>query len=208
MEQVEIKSKIFQKIAFEGERNRMLGWTADGVILSVSPVSPEEYDAVVSADDEQKDAVLSGVLRSHKMDPVLVAPYNPMLMAFPQEVQSYLEHNFKYHAPNELQQKVYEAIRAKAKELAAVIMANAPESEERKFALHYLKQAVMCTNQAVALNPLEYDLAKKKETIQKIMEARAAQEATKAPQAPEPIAEEPEPPAAIFNKPKKAKGKK
>ena len=192
-DQVEVKSKIFNKVAFDKHNTRMLGWAPNGMILSVNGLKQEVYDGVVAAEDQ--DAALSAALQSHNVTPVMVPSHNPRLVGFPPEVQNYLEHNFKYHAPNELQQKVYEAIRGKAKEFAAVILANAPEGSERDFAIHYLKQAVMSANQAVALNPLDYDPVKKEEVIKKFLEqqaaAKAAAEGKKAPEAPE--APHPEP---------------
>lgn len=171
-EQVEVKSKIFNKVAFDKHNARMLGWAPNGMVLSVNGLKQEVYDGVVAAEDQ--DAALSAALQSHNVTPVMVPAHNPRLVGFPPEVQSYLEHNFKYHSPNELQQKVYEAIRSKAKEFAAVILANAPEGSERDFAMHYLKMAVMSANQAVAFNPLDYDPVKKEEVIKKYFEQQAA----------------------------------
>ena len=57
---------------------------------------------------------------------------------------------YKYHAPKEGQQEKYEAIRAKAKELAQLIEAECPESRERSVAFTHLETAVMWANAAIA----------------------------------------------------------
>lgn len=61
-----------------------------------------------------------------------------------------LDNIYKYHAPKEGQPAKYEAIRAKAKELAALIEAECPESRERSVAFTQLETAVMWANAAIA----------------------------------------------------------
>ena len=63
-----------------------------------------------------------------------------------------LENIYKYHAPKEGQNEKYEAIRAKAKELAEMITAFCPESRERSTAFTNLETAVMWANAAIARN--------------------------------------------------------
>lgn len=174
-DQVEVKSQIFNKVAYDKYNSRMLGWAPNGMVLSVNGIKQEIYEGAVAAEDQ--DAAVQAIVKSHNITPVMVPAHNPRLVGCPPEVQGYLEHHFKYHAPNELQQKVYEAIRSKAKELAAVILSNAPAGAECDFALHYLKQAVMSANQAVALNPLEFDPEKKQEVVKEYLEKQAAAKA-------------------------------
>lgn len=61
-----------------------------------------------------------------------------------------LDNIYKYHAPKEGQPKKYEAIRAKAKELAELIDAECPESRERSVAFTHLETAVMWANASIA----------------------------------------------------------
>lgn len=63
-----------------------------------------------------------------------------------------LENIYKYHSPKEGQNEKYEALRAKAKELAEMIMAYCPVSRERPIALTELESAVMWANAAIARN--------------------------------------------------------
>ena len=63
-----------------------------------------------------------------------------------------IENNFKYHAPKEGQQEKYEAIRAKAKELAHLIDDTCPTSREKSLAMTKLEESVMWANAAVARN--------------------------------------------------------
>ena len=57
---------------------------------------------------------------------------------------------YKYHAPKEGQPAKYEAIRAKAKELALLIETECPDSRERSVAFTNLETAVMWANAAIA----------------------------------------------------------
>jgi hypothetical protein len=61
-----------------------------------------------------------------------------------------LDNIYKYHAPKEGQSAKYEAIRAKAKELAELIESECPESRERSIAFTQLETAVMWANAAIA----------------------------------------------------------
>lgn len=63
-----------------------------------------------------------------------------------------IERNFTYHPPKEGQQPRYEAIRAKAKEFAELIVETTPASREQSVALTELEAAVMWANAAIARN--------------------------------------------------------
>lgn len=63
-----------------------------------------------------------------------------------------IENNFSYHAPKDGQPAKYEAIRAKAKELAYLIGNKVPDSREKSLALTNLEQAVMWANAGIARN--------------------------------------------------------
>lgn len=71
--------------------------------------------------------------------------------------QDMAEHNrqmvetmFTYHTPTGDQPQRYEAIRAKAKELAMLIMETTPPSDDQSHAITMLRQAVMFANAAIA----------------------------------------------------------
>lgn len=61
-----------------------------------------------------------------------------------------IEGRFTYHAPKPGQPEKYTAIRAKAKELAEMIVELVPESREQSLALTNLEQAVMWANAGIA----------------------------------------------------------
>jgi len=63
-----------------------------------------------------------------------------------------IENNFSYHTPKNDQPKRYEEIRAKAKELAEMLLVNCPPSRELSVALTELETAVMWANAAIARN--------------------------------------------------------
>lgn len=63
-----------------------------------------------------------------------------------------IENAFTYHAPKGDQSQRYEAIRARAKELAAFIYENTPVSREQSLALTQLETAIMWANAAIARN--------------------------------------------------------
>lgn len=63
-----------------------------------------------------------------------------------------IENNFSYHSPKEGQPAKYEAIRAKAKELAELIDEQTPKSREQSLAMTNLEQAVFWANAAIARN--------------------------------------------------------
>ncbi len=59
---------------------------------------------------------------------------------------------YTYHAPTGDQPKRYEAIRAKARELAELIEASCPDSREKSLANTKLEEAVMWANASIARN--------------------------------------------------------
>lgn len=59
---------------------------------------------------------------------------------------------FTYHAPKGDQPARYEAIRAKARDLATLIQESTPASREQSVALTNLQQAIMWANAAIAIN--------------------------------------------------------
>jgi hypothetical protein len=59
---------------------------------------------------------------------------------------------FSHHKPFGDQSERYEAIRAKAKELATVIMENTPKSADQNAALRHVREAVFTANAAIAVN--------------------------------------------------------
>lgn len=63
-----------------------------------------------------------------------------------------IENNFSYHTPKEGQPEKYEAIRAKAKELAYLIEIECPKSREAALAMTNLEQAVFWANASIARN--------------------------------------------------------
>jgi hypothetical protein len=63
-----------------------------------------------------------------------------------------IENNFKYHAPKDGQPARYEAVRAKAKELAHLIDEQVPNGREKSLAMTNLEQAVMWANAGIARN--------------------------------------------------------
>ena len=63
-----------------------------------------------------------------------------------------LENTFRYHAPKDDQPARYEALRAKAKELAALILETVPDSRERSIALNKVEEASMWANAGIARN--------------------------------------------------------
>ena len=62
-----------------------------------------------------------------------------------------IENIFTYHSPSADQLPKYEAIRAKAKELGHVIVANTPASADQTAAIRLLREAVMTANASIAL---------------------------------------------------------
>lgn len=61
-----------------------------------------------------------------------------------------LNNVFTYHPPKEGQPQKYESIRAKAKELAELIVESCPESREQSLALTNLEQSVFWANASIA----------------------------------------------------------
>lgn len=66
--------------------------------------------------------------------------------------QSSLDNWFSYHSPNPDQQKAYTDLRAKAKELAEMFNAYAPECADKTAAMRELRNTVMAMNLAIACN--------------------------------------------------------
>lgn len=69
-----------------------------------------------------------------------------------QKQSDILAKNFTYHPPKGDQPQRYEAIRAKAKELAELIYDSTPESREQSIAMTNLEQSVFWANAAIARN--------------------------------------------------------
>jgi hypothetical protein len=69
------------------------------------------------------------------------------------EMNAQIENNFRYHAPKPGQPEKYEAIRAKAKELAILIDDTCPNGREKATALTHLETGVFWANAAIARNP-------------------------------------------------------
>ncbi len=70
-------------------------------------------------------------------------------MAIP---QSQIDNWFTYHAPNPNQQKAYTDLRDKAKEMAEMFNAYAPDSADKTAAMRDLRNAVMAMNLSIACN--------------------------------------------------------
>ncbi len=66
--------------------------------------------------------------------------------------QAQVERNFTYHAPKEGQIERYAQLRAKAKELALLILELTPASREQSLALTELEYCSMMANAAIARN--------------------------------------------------------
>jgi hypothetical protein len=63
-----------------------------------------------------------------------------------------VENNFTYHSPKEGQPEKYEMIRAKAKELAILLVKECPQSRELSVALTNLENSVFWANASIARN--------------------------------------------------------
>lgn len=61
-----------------------------------------------------------------------------------------LERRFTYHAPREGQPQKYEALRAKARELAEMIGELCPDSREKSLAVTKVEEGVMWANASIA----------------------------------------------------------
>lgn len=72
-----------------------------------------------------------------------------------EEQQAELDNVFSYHKPFGTQPQRYEAIRAKAKELATVILLSTPKSADQSAAIRKVREAVMTANAAIAINEKE-----------------------------------------------------
>lgn len=69
-----------------------------------------------------------------------------------EQVDKDLQKRVTYHAPKEGQQERYVLLREKAKELAFLIVHNAPQSRELSLALTNLEQAIFWVNASIARN--------------------------------------------------------
>jgi len=63
-----------------------------------------------------------------------------------------LDNWFQYHSPKEDQPARYEAIRAKAKELAVLFVDSSKSSADQTAAIRKLRETVMAMNLAIACN--------------------------------------------------------
>ena len=63
-----------------------------------------------------------------------------------------LDNRFTYHAPKPGQSEKYEALRAKAKELAYLIVELTPRSREQSLAITNLESCIFNANAAIARN--------------------------------------------------------
>lgn len=63
-----------------------------------------------------------------------------------------LDNIFSYHAPTSEQVEQYQNIRDAAKEFAKVVIANSPICADQMVAIRKIREAVMTTNAAIALN--------------------------------------------------------
>lgn len=61
-----------------------------------------------------------------------------------------IENIFTYHAPSEVQQAKYVAIRQYAKTMAEIYLELCPDSRERSLALTKIEESVMWANASVA----------------------------------------------------------
>jgi hypothetical protein len=61
-----------------------------------------------------------------------------------------IENNFTYHAPKPGQPEKYEALRAKAKELAYLIKESVPVGRESALAMTNLEQSIFWANAGIA----------------------------------------------------------
>lgn len=66
-----------------------------------------------------------------------------------------IESVFTYHAPFGDQPARYIALRAKAKELAELVVASTPVSREQSVALTKLQESIMWANASIAINEKE-----------------------------------------------------
>jgi hypothetical protein len=65
-----------------------------------------------------------------------------------------IEDAFTYHAPNDVQVEAMKQIRAKAKELAYLIIDSCPACADRSAALRKLRETVTTANASIILNGL------------------------------------------------------
>lgn len=70
------------------------------------------------------------------------------------DMKDKIEELFTYHKPEGEQSAHYEAIRAKAKEFALVLVEHTPTCADQSAALRKLRECVMTANASIALNGL------------------------------------------------------
>lgn len=66
--------------------------------------------------------------------------------------QDEINNMFSYHAPKADQPARYEALRAKAKELATLIVESTPKCADQTAAIRKLRECIMTANAAIAIN--------------------------------------------------------
>lgn len=105
-------------------------------LFVVAPPSPVGVEAGRAYYDESKRLLLS-------------SEHLPKERAM--DLKDKIEDLFTYHKPEGNQPAQYEAIRAKAKELAHVIVENTPASADQTAAIRKLRECVMTANASIAL---------------------------------------------------------
>lgn len=63
-----------------------------------------------------------------------------------------IENLFTYHTPKDDQPERYQKIRAKARELATVIVENTPKSADQTAAIRKLRECIFTANASIACN--------------------------------------------------------
>lgn len=113
---------------------------------------------VIKIAQRRRDPVLASEVRStlnhlrlYHEKPMNTAPWTPPQDLSPTQ-QNEINARFTYHAPTPSQIERFAAIRAKAKELAIVIVAATPQSREQSTAITLLTQVNMMANAAIAIN--------------------------------------------------------
>lgn len=66
--------------------------------------------------------------------------------------QAELTEMFMHHVPKDGQPELYQAIRAKAREFAALVEETCPASREKSLAITSIQQSMMWANAAIAIH--------------------------------------------------------